>query len=593
VKLVSHLKRSPFGVYYFRLVIPRRLRPQWGGRGEIKRSLGTKEPALARRYAYILSASVNEWVNQVAGQPLMANKEQQVKLLLQSRAEAVKDYNWHQETDAPGQMFWTPDGIDHTRGNQWHRQVAFLIDHITKIDAKLIQLGVKPPEDQFAFGVPGALSTIYRQPAVQPAVSVAPSTNSEWGARLSEGVATFLEVEAAGTAAPKTRMAVEKALSRFQSWVKAHAGGGRKAKAHAMKLQPLEADPALAAIEAPHIVAYMQHMLTAEAAGRGGVAKIQARGGEAAKLGLSKASVYKELGFLNGFFQSMQRLAHFPKTLPIPTKGITPYKRGEKKRSARDKSYLPFDESELNAIFEPSRFNALTKPHEYWVPILGLFTGARIDELAQLRLKDVRTEGEYTVLEISHTDETSTKNVASERTTPLHRDVLALGFLEYVADVKKVAGAKARLFPYLLETVHGFADVPSEAFARHLKAVGVKDGRKVFHSFRSTLNNELTKAGVPEQARNELLGHAHDSTNVVHYAGRLKPERLYSETLAKVGFDSIIKPLIKSRYTSGRFVAVLRKEIQRRKAQQENKAARLARGLPPLRSNKSKRQADL
>jgi len=56
MRLAAHLKRSRHGVYYFRLAIPEILRPMFGGRGEIKRSLATRDPALARSLAYVLSA---------------------------------------------------------------------------------------------------------------------------------------------------------------------------------------------------------------------------------------------------------------------------------------------------------------------------------------------------------------------------------------------------------------------------------------------------------------------------------------------------------------------------------------------------------
>lgn len=42
--------------YNFRLAIPEILPPIFGGRGEIKCSLATRDPALARSLAYVLSA---------------------------------------------------------------------------------------------------------------------------------------------------------------------------------------------------------------------------------------------------------------------------------------------------------------------------------------------------------------------------------------------------------------------------------------------------------------------------------------------------------------------------------------------------------
>ncbi len=68
--LASHLKISRHGVYYFRVIVPVSLRPAFGGRSEIKKSLGTREPRIAKRFAYNLSSYVLalfDEVKQMAG----------------------------------------------------------------------------------------------------------------------------------------------------------------------------------------------------------------------------------------------------------------------------------------------------------------------------------------------------------------------------------------------------------------------------------------------------------------------------------------------------------------------------------------------
>jgi hypothetical protein len=56
--LAAHLKVSRHGIYYFRVVVPVSLRPSFGGRCEIKKSLNTRNPRIAKRFAYNLSSFV-------------------------------------------------------------------------------------------------------------------------------------------------------------------------------------------------------------------------------------------------------------------------------------------------------------------------------------------------------------------------------------------------------------------------------------------------------------------------------------------------------------------------------------------------------
>lgn len=55
----------------------------------------------------------------------------------------------------------------------------------------------------------------------------------------------------------------------------------------------------------------------------------------------------------------------------------------------------PFDENELKRIFQWSLFKDAKRPHQYFAPLIGLFTGARSNEIAQLRLCDIVTEDDF------------------------------------------------------------------------------------------------------------------------------------------------------------------------------------------------------
>jgi hypothetical protein len=82
-------------------------------------------------------------------------------------------------------------------------------------------------------------------------------------------------------------------------------------------------------------------------------------------------------------------------------------------------------------IFKPEHIKTVKKPHEFWVPLLGLYTGARIDELSQMFSDDIRqTNDGFWFLHIHANDGNSVKNRASKRRVPIHPDLISLGLIE-------------------------------------------------------------------------------------------------------------------------------------------------------------------
>jgi integrase len=65
-----------------------------------------------------------------------------------------------------------------------------------------------------------------------------------------------------------------------------------------------------------------------------------------------------------------------------------------------------------------------------WVPLLCAFTGARVAEITQLRKEDVRQESNRWVLRI--TPDAGSVKTGQFRDVPLHRQVIALGFDEFL-----------------------------------------------------------------------------------------------------------------------------------------------------------------
>lgn len=187
-------------------------------------------------------------------------------------------------------------------------------------------------------------------------------------------------------------------------------------------------------------------------------------------------------------------------------------------------SYAAFDACELKALFESESYKNGTfkTPSEYWLPILALHTGARLNELCQLSVTDIGThDGIETISILAGEEGKRLKNKASERIIPIHSKLIELGLLDYVASIKT-----GRIFPELPEDSArpgNYGAKPSEKFTDYRRecGVGALSGRsnKSIHSFRSTFISALRKAGVPKDRRTRLAGHEYDDTQDKTYHG--------------------------------------------------------------------------
>jgi integrase len=106
-------------------------------------------------------------------------------------------------------------------------------------------------------------------------------------------------------------------------------------------------------------------------------------------------------------------------------------------------SYEPFTAEELAAIFAPEPCAAYAiQPHFHWLPFLLLHTGARPNELASLRLDQVRREPGIDYFAIK-----KAKNSKSIRKVPWWKAVRESAFPANVTE-QRAADPGGQLFPH-------------------------------------------------------------------------------------------------------------------------------------------------
>ncbi len=177
-------------------------------------------------------------------------------------------------------------------------------------------------------------------------------------------------------------------------------------------------------------------------------------------------------------------------------------------------SYERFTPDELKALFHSEAYSTsrFAKASHYWLPMLGLYTGGRLDELASLRVEDItEIKGVWCAFLSGDEANDGGKNQYAPRWVPMHKELLTAGFLAHVQTLR--SEGHTRLFPELGDASRDGpgkrATVDFTDYRRSVN-VGAQEGRstKVFHSFRSTLISELIYRKTDDYMRHLLLGHA-------------------------------------------------------------------------------------
>lgn len=126
----------------------------------------------------------------------------------------------------------------------------------------------------------------------------------------------------------------------------------------------------------------------------------------------------KYLAALNGLFEFAQTAGEYPAG-DLPTKNHKIYTRRDQKKTKSKSGWKPFSNDDLSLIFNAGNLLALDKPCDYWLPLLGLFTGGRLSELCQLKPANIRQINGIWAIDINEEDDDqSVKTVAGIRIIP-------------------------------------------------------------------------------------------------------------------------------------------------------------------------------
>lgn len=577
---VSCLYRRPSGIYAVRLVIPVRLRP-FVGRGEVHTSTGLRDLGAAKLAALKIQAHWREKLMMLDiqrltsagpllhGDGLISITEAAAALGLSVGALLSELRNAHAElfVQATHWQGWLVADLHEVERDH---EGTFVLNHVERIGitqclsatvraysptvtAAVLMTDGATTESVFRLTGTGAFWTCEEVRIPVSSWLTSKASVELIRRHLADSLPSNFKTAATPSAMEITRGTAtdsitlkhgHKRFSELFVLYRDHRNWGidqqRRMATEAGLFAELMGDPELDSIEPESIQAYARHLGQLprdiyQSRRRYGVESLSDLMDIAKREGLP----CKGESTIKGHVSKIAEILNFAKDKGMmhanPAAG---YKRGfgvskaARAQDARD----AFSAEELGLIFGQLWFATGTgefsraglthwRPHYFWLPLLGLTSGGRLNELAQLYLDDVRqSEGgtwylDFNLLGADKIDadaeaDKSLKTVNSIRVVPLHDVVIRAGLPEYVAVLRKAG--HVRLFPELKrDAVKGYGKPAGSWFnGRFLDGkLGIeRNGRKTFHSLRHNFVTALERLGEPERVMAQLAGHERGST---------------------------------------------------------------------------------
>ena len=328
-----------------------------------------------------------------------------------------------------------------------HWQPEGVYNQGADIERALSELGINPPPQAPEVAVPAAATTTMAPP-------IAPESTST---PLSEVVQNYWD-------------------DRSSAWKPRTKTGYQQCMEHL--IEGLGANTPVHTIKYPEMKAYRQKLIDS---------------------GLSPARVNFYVGFASAVFNhEMRTTGH----LPINPAGALKLKETRRRDEMRD----GFSLEHLEAMFVKSPEYAqdkLKSPDQFWIPLLSLFSGMRLEEICQLHTDQVAQDDGIWSLIVEEKHKGQSVKTSERRVIPLHPFLIdQLGFHKWAQEQKK-----GRLWPNLKRINDRWGHYFGRWFGRFWRGCELK-GKLGFHSFRHTVETELREANVEGIWIDMLTGHS-------------------------------------------------------------------------------------
>lgn len=241
---------------------------------------------------------------------------------------------------------------------------------------------------------------------------------------------------------------------------------------------------------------------------------------------MSDTTLNNYLVRINSFFTWAVRVGYIDRN---PADGV---KHGKTKLIRPDELRKVYSRNDLSRLVDAyagmadkDKLRLANSPDRFWLPMIALLSGMRLNEICQLSVDDVKEDPEtgiwYFRVDVSEGDVKMIKSAAARRNVPIHQALINLGLLEYWKRVVK-SGAP-RMWMNLKWTGRGYHKSFANWFLGNGTTVGflrrhvTEDPKINFHSFRHSFIDNLKQKRVEEAILAEIAGHSNKSMTTGRY----------------------------------------------------------------------------
>ena len=182
----------------------------------------------------------------------------------------------------------------------------------------------------------------------------------------------------------------------------------------------------------------------------------------------------------------------------------------------------------------------------FWVPLIGLFHGARLQETCQLYTEDVKGEGAEMCFFLREEDDdgnarpdNSIKSNETERLVPIHPELFKMGFADYVAE-RRAAKDSPRLFPTmpLGKSTNRHSNPASKWFGQFVSRVA-PDCKQTYHCLRHAFTDAMRRAEITPEIAKKLGGWVDKGGSAMNLYGNGPSMEHLRRDIAKVNYPGL------------------------------------------------------
>lgn len=515
MRLAAYLSASRHGIFYFRYPLPRASHPAQK-RAHIKVSLSTREPRKARQFARLLA---------VAGQSLMSHPnvlamryDEMRKHVQEHFSQMLREFRERIAADGPpseGQLLPLRTTQTLATGT-----VADWLDLTQYDDAKAFvrsfceRRGIEEiPEGEGASLLAAELLKGYREYAAQALDHIAAFDKLSLDPQVpSPTVAVPLQTSKPGNQTealplPEVMSRYFAELDRTKALAAKTDGEKRDALALMAELTGNKPPAEMARTDVQEVKAALFKL-----------PKNRSKNPKTRDLPLRKALEVTGVEriaarTMNVYLGHMQHFFGWAVNNGYAAENVFQGLRLKRTLRSDDEGRKAFSAEQLRLMFshltDPDSPLVKKDVHK-WPALIGMFTGMRLNEVAQLEVQDIELRDDIWCINVTPDGEGNKrlKNASSKRRVPVHERLKASGFLDFYAARK--ASGDTRLFPDLsYSTQNGYGRNAGRWFnERFLPELQLGNKGLVFHCLRHTMVTRLIQARVEGPLVKALVGHS-------------------------------------------------------------------------------------